>query len=133
MNIFPNFQTWIVFFSRLFQQNQKTWKFCTFTSLDLHVIHFWAKKKPFCLHSHFTTKTGRGAVSRFRLGPVGFYSFFFFLYFLPFFLPLIPFLSFLLFFFLFFTSFHFFFLFIFFLLLKLSTCKTSVGVGLTTL
>ena len=38
--IFPNFQTWIGFFSTFFLQNQKTRKLCTFIYLELQLSQF---------------------------------------------------------------------------------------------
>ena len=40
---FPNFQTWIGFFSTFFLQNQKTRKLCTFIYLELQLSQFSAK------------------------------------------------------------------------------------------
>ena len=55
--IFPNFQTWIGFFSTFFLQNQKTRKFCTFIYLELQLSQFSVKSgtKKFFTSLHFTS------------------------------------------------------------------------------
>ena len=140
---FPKFQTWIGFFSTIFEQNQKTRKLRTFIYLELQLSQFSAKSKNlFGLTSlHFTIKCI--SFFLFLLFFLFFHSFLsFFTYFYSSLLPYFI-LSFFLFFFVFFFFFFFFlcfFLFFFFFfsfffhfylsfLLYQSTARARLGWG----
>ena len=113
--IFPDFQTWIGFFSTFFEQNQKTRKLRKFIYLELQLSQFSAKSetKKFFTFSLFTFSLQRGQggevyLGRFRIRyskPSFFFSFLFFsflFFFLSFFLSFIILFSYLSFSFLFF-------------------------------
>ena len=133
--MFPDFQTWIGFFSTFFEQNQKTRKLRKFFwSWSFSVLSFSEIGDKKILHSFihsssFIPRTGRVSLGRFRIRHskpcfLSFFSlsFFHFFSFLPF-LFLFSFLFFFVFFFffnldflsffLFFLSFFLFFLFLF--------------------
>ena len=113
-------------------------KFGNFIYFGLHVCQVSAKSKKLFFFIHHSSsfiiimKMGRGVVGSFRLGTAGLVSFPLY-FFLSLIFPSFHSFSFFRFFLFLLSLFLFsFFYFIFLLLLKYRTCKTSVGVGLTT-